>query len=102
MVNFAVVKTGGKQYLVKDGDEIIVDRISGEEKDKIELETLAVFDPDKDIELGTPSVKIKTKAEVLAQLKGDKIRIGRFKAKSRFRKVRGFRPSLSKIKILKI
>lgn len=102
MTKFAVVKTGGKQYLVKDGDEIIVDHVGGKEKDKIELETVATFDPDKDIELGTPTLSIKTKAEVVAHLKGDKIRIGRFKAKSRFRKVRGFRPRLSQLKILKI
>lgn len=96
----AVIKTGGKQYLVKENDEIIVDRVSAEEKAKIDLETLAIFDPEKDIELGLPTLKDKIKAEVLEHVKGDKIRVARFKAKVRFRKVRGFRSSLSRIKIL--
>ncbi len=102
MGKIAVIKTGGKQYLVKEGDEIIVDRVMEKEKNKIELDTLAVFEIDKEIELGTPSLTKKTSAEVLINLRGDKIRIGRFKAKSRFRKVRGFKPFLSKLKILKI
>lgn len=98
----AVIKTGGKQYLIKEGDEIVVDQLTGKEKDKIDLETLAVFESDKDIELGMPVLEKKTTGEIISQLKGDKIRIGRFKAKSRFRKVRGFRARLSKIKITKI
>ena len=44
MVTFAVVKTGGKQYLVKEGMEIVVDRLDSKEKDKINLETLMTFD----------------------------------------------------------
>ena len=102
MGKFAVVKTGGKQYLVKENDEIVVDRLDAKEKDVLELETLAVFDPEKDIELGTPSLEKKVKAEVISNLKGEKIRVARFKAKSRYRKVKGFRPFLSKIKITRI
>jgi len=98
----AVIKTGGKQYLIKEGDEIVVDQLTGKEKDKIDLETLAIFESDKDIKLGTPILEKKTTVEIISQTKGDKIRIGRFKAKSRFRKVRGFRARLSKIKIIKI
>lgn len=98
----AVIKTGGKQYLVKESDEIIVDRVSAEEKAKVDLETLAIFDPEKDIELGLPNLKDKVKAEVLQHLKGDKVRVARFKAKVRFRKVRGFRSSLTKLKIVEI
>ncbi len=102
MVRLAVVKTGGKQYLVKENDEIVVDKLQENGK-KFELETLATFDEDKGtIDLGTPSLKEKTKAELIANLKGDKVRIARFKAKVRYRKVKGFRSQFSKIKILKI
>lgn len=102
MTKMAVIKTGGKQYLIKEGDQIVVDQLNGKEKNKVDLETLAIFESDKNIELGTPALKQKVTAEIINQLKGDKIRIGRFKAKVRYRKVRGFRPRLSKIKILKI
>lgn len=102
MVRFAVVKTGGKQYLVKENDEIFVDRLPVEEKKTVELETLAVFSDEKDLEIGTPILAKKIKAVVLENLKGDKIRVAKFKAKVRYRRVRGFRPQLSKIKIEKI
>lgn len=103
MVNFAVVKTGGKQYLVKENDLITVDKLDKKEKEIVELETLAVFDDEaKKVEVGTPLLTIKVKAEVVAHGKGDKIRIARFKAKSRYRKVRGFRAQLTTLKIVKI
>src|SRR3989339_1734842 len=111
MVNYADVKTGGKQYLVKEGDLITVDKLTPltvktsavEKKEVIELETLAVFDIEgKTFELGTPFLTKKVKAEVIVTGKGEKIRVARFKAKVRYRKVRGFRPQLTTLKITKI
>lgn len=103
MGEMAVVKTGGKQYLVKEGTELVVDRLQDKEKEKIELETLAIFDDEgKALDLGTPTVAKKVKAEVLAHMKGEKIRVAKFKAKVRYRKVRGFRPQLTRLKILEI
>lgn len=113
MANFAVVKTGGKQYLVKDGMNIVVDRLdsepasaeasSGKKGKKVELETLLKFDEDgKVFELGQPNLKNKVTAETVEDLKGDKVRIAKFKAKVRYRKVRGFRSQMTKLKIVKV
>ena len=103
MVMYRVVKTGGKQYLVKDGMEITVDLIDSEKGKKVELETLLKFDDEgKTFELGAPFLKDKVTAEVVDNVLGEKIRIARFKAKSRERKVRGFRSKLTKLKIVKI
>jgi large subunit ribosomal protein L21 len=103
MPTFAVVKTGGKQYVVKENDEIIVDRLDQKEEDMIDLPVLATFDNESGaVELGMPETERKIKATVLTQLKGDKIRVAKFKAKVRYRKVRGFRAQLTKLKILKI
>lgn len=103
MVNFAVIKTGGKQYLVKEGDEITVDRLEDKEKTKIDLETLMIFDEEgKSVDLGTPILTKKVQAEVVSHSKGEKIRVTRFKSKVRYRKVRGFRPFLTTLKIIKI
>lgn len=99
----AVVKAGGKQYLVRENDEIVVDNLSLNPKDTLSLETLAVFDEaGTAVQVGSPILKTQTKAEVLENGKGDKIRVARFKAKVRYRKVRGFRSQLTKIKILSI
>lgn len=102
MSKFAVVKTGGKQYIVKEGDTLVVDRLSTEPKSNVELETLAVFDEEGNLELGTPVLTQKASAVVEENSKGEKIRISKFKAKVRYRRTTGFRPSLSKIKITKI
>lgn len=103
MANLAVIKTGGKQYLVKEGDEITVDRLDAEEKAKINLETLIIFDDEgRSIDLGTPNLIKKVQAEVISHSKGEKIRVARFKAKVRYRRVKGFRPYLTTLKIIKI
>ena len=103
MAKLAVVKTGGKQYLVKENDEIVVDRIILEKGKMVELETLATLDSEKGtVTLGKPYLKEKTQGEVVDTIKGDKMRVARFKSKVRYRKTRGFRAQLSKVKILKI
>lgn len=103
MVKFAVVKTGGKQYLVKDQDEIVVDNLGVEKDKEIELQTLCLFNNDgTSLQLGQPLVKQSVKARVIENLKGDKIRVARFKAKVRYRKVKGFRARLTRLKIVKI
>lgn len=103
MTTFAVVRSGGKQYLVNEGMELTVDLMDSEAGKKVELEALLKFDDDgKSFEVGKPVLKATVKAEVIDNVMGEKIRIARFKAKSRERKVRGFRSKLTKLKIVKI
>ena len=103
MVIYAVVKTGGKQYLIKEGMTVTVDQLNLEKGKKTQLEVLLKFDEEgKAFELGQPLLKEEVSAEVIDNVKGEKIRIAKFKAKSRYRKVRGFRARLTKLKIIKI
>jgi large subunit ribosomal protein L21 len=102
MTRFAVVKTGGKQYIAKESDFLMVDRLDQNEKDTVELETLAVFDEKGTVDLGMPALGGKTQATVVAHLKGEKIRISKFKAKVRYRKTTGYRHSMTRIQITKI
>lgn len=99
-MKFAIIKAGGKQYLVKKDDTIVVDHLKQEKDSVVEFDTLAVGDSEKnDVELGMPVLKTKVKGKVIENMKGDKIRVARFKAKSRYRRVTGFRPMLSKVQI---
>ena len=103
MAKLAVVKTGGKQYLVKENDEIMVDRLQEEKGKKVEFNVLATIDIEKDtVALGSPYLKEKIQGEILDEVKGDKVITSRFKAKVRYRKTKGFRAQLSRVKILKI
>ncbi len=103
MVKIAVIKTGGKQYLVKENDIITVDLLPNKEKETVELETLAIFDDEgKELKLGMPNLKKNVSAEIIRHFKGDKIRVAKFKSKVRYRKVKGFRARLTQLKITKI
>jgi large subunit ribosomal protein L21 len=100
-MKFSVIKTGGKQYIVKANDEIYIDRLSVEKDKDVEFESLALFDDEKStLVLGKPILKEKIKAKLIENVKADKIRISKFKSKVRYRKVQGYRHNLSKVKIL--
>ncbi len=99
-MKLAVVKTGGKQYVVKVGDILTVDNLNVEAGKSVELDLLALLDNEKlTVDLGTPFLKTKAKASVVQNVKGDKIRVARFKAKTRYRKTRGFRAQLTELKV---
>lgn len=102
MQKHAVVLVGGKQFLVKEGDQLIVENLNKEPKDTIELPVLMSFNEANEVEVGAPELSKKATVEVVENMKGDKIRVSRFKSKVRSRKVRGFRPQLTKIKIVTI
>ena len=95
MTTFAIIKSGGKQYLVTGNQDILVDRINTEDKN-IKLETLMTFDGEK----GAVNLKVEPiQAEIVEHLKGDKIRVAKFKSKVRYRRVNGFRAALTKLRI---
>lgn len=103
MVKIAVVKNGGKQYLVKENDFLVVDHLDKKEGEKIILETLAVLDEKGNtVVIEKDKIKNQVEARVIENGKGEKIRVARFKAKVRYRKVKGFRPMLTKIQIVKV
>ena len=102
MSTYAVIKTGGKQYIAQEGAELVVDHLEGAPGTKLELTSLATFTPEGALELGSPELSKKVSAEIVESGKGEKIRVAKFKAKVRYRKVTGFRPALTKIKIVSI
>ena len=98
----AVVKIGGKQYIVAEKETLLVDLLPEGTKE-LTLDALLVIDGDK-VTVGTPAVKnVKVAAKVVEDLvKGDKIRVIRYKAKKRVHKETGHRQKYSKIEITSI
>ena len=95
----AVVKIGSSQYLLEPGQEILVDHISRPEKSLVFTEVLLLVDGTT-IQVGRPFVEnARVTASLLQDFKGEKIRVAKFKAKSRYRKSVGFRPIYTRIKI---
>jgi len=101
---FAVIKTGGKQYLVSPGDKIKIEKLDVEEKKEIVFdEVLLVVKDKKNVKIGDPLVKgAKVKAKVIKQDKAKKIIIFKYKAKKRYQKKKGHRQPYTEVEILKI
>ena len=98
----AVIKAGGKQYLVVEGETINIDHLS-EDKKTLEFVPIMVIDDSKTT-VGTPEVKgAKVTASVIEQLvKGDKVTAIRYKTNKLVSKVRAHRQQYTQIKINKI
>ncbi len=101
---FAVIKTGGKQYVVQEGQILEVEKLELEDGKGIEFEALLVgSEADSDIKVGAPLVSgAKVSATVVETGKGDKVSVIKYKPKSRYRRNVGHRQPFTKIKIEKI
>lgn len=100
---YAVLKTGGKQYRVSEGDVIFVEKLVGDVDSTIELtEVLAVTGEDG-LTIGSPVVEgAKVVCKVLAQDKAKKIIVFKYKAKKDYRRKQGHRQPYTKLKIEQI
>lgn len=98
----AVVKIGGKQFIISEKETVLVDLLPESTKE-LELDALLVIDGDKTL-VGKPIVKgVKVSTKVVEDLvKGEKIRVIRYKAKKRVHKETGHRQKYSKIQIVSI
>lgn len=96
----AVILTGGHQYIVSEGDVLDVELVKAEKS--LTFEPLLVIDGDKTT-VGTPVVSgAKVSADVLGQVRGEKVTAIRYKAKKRVNKIHGHKQTYSQIKITKI
>lgn len=100
----AVIKTGGKQYIVKENQELKVELLDFDEKKKeLVFEEVLLIGDDKKISLGSPLVAgAKVKAEVIDTVKADKVTIIKHQAKKHYRRKAGHRQRYLKVKITKI
>jgi large subunit ribosomal protein L21 len=97
------VKIAGSQYLVSEGDEIEINNLPNEPGEKTEIEEVLLLVDNQKVIVGRPLVdKVKVSAKILRKYKGKKVRVTKFKAKTGYRRVRGFRPEKVLIKIEKI
>jgi large subunit ribosomal protein L21 len=98
---YAIVKVGGKQYRVESGDSLVVDRMSANEGDKVELVPL-LFRPDGDegtVFAGGDLEKVKIEATVTGHERGKKVRVLKYKPKRGYRRRSGARADLTRLAI---
>ncbi len=104
-MEFAVIKTGGKQYRVSEGDLVSIEKIKGEFKvtDKVTFNEVLLVDDGKDTTIGTPFiVGAKVEAEIIEIGRARKILVMKYKQKSRYLRRNGHRQPFFKVKIISI
>lgn len=100
---YAVIKTGGKQQTVSEGDVIKVEKLSGDVGSKIEFKDVLMVGTDKEVKVGQPIVaKAKVVGEILEQDKSKKVIAFKMKRRKGFHKKTGHRQSFTSIKINEI
>ena len=101
-MKWAVIKTGGKQYKVEEGREIIVEKLDGQKDANVSFDQILALGGDK-ITIGTPTVeRAKVTGKIVETFKDKKIRVVKFKSKSRYLRTTGHRQQKTKIFIEKI
>jgi len=100
---FAVIKTGGKQYVVKEGDVLAVETLSAEAGSSFLFDQVLLIDDGAQTLIGTPVLdKAAVKADVVRNFKDDKILVFKKKRRKQFRRTRGHRQPLTEVRIAKI
>jgi large subunit ribosomal protein L21 len=103
MSKIAVIKTGGKQYKVKEGEILKVEKLDAKPKSKVKFDTLMVASTDgKEVNIGKPFLAEKIEAEVIEEGKNKKVSVVKYKSKTRYLRNVGHRQAFTKVKIGKI
>jgi large subunit ribosomal protein L21 len=95
---YAIVKTGGKQYRVQEGQSLLVERLPDDDGATITLRPLLYVDGDNVVD-GDDLAKVTVEARILAHERGPKLRIVKFKPKRGYKRRNGHRQDLSRIEI---
>ncbi|MFH1841229.1 MAG: 50S ribosomal protein L21 [Candidatus Nealsonbacteria bacterium] len=99
----AIIKTGGKQYVVSPGQKIKIEKIDKKEGSEVVFPEVLLLEKGKSLELGTPFIKgAKVTGKILNQGKGKKIIIFKYKSKKRYKIKKGHRQPFTEVEISKI
>ena len=100
---YAIIKTGGKQYRVQEGDNIFVEKLNADVDSNVVFDQVLAVVNDGDVKVGTPVVEgAKVTAKVVEHGKANKIFIFKYKAKANYRKRQGHRQPYTQVEITSI
>ncbi len=99
---YAIISAGNKQYRVSQGETIFIDKVNQEDGSILSFDALMVADGDN-IKVGNPTVAgAKVEAKIVAQVKGEKIKIYKYKSKKNYHRRAGHRQPYTKVEITAI
>lgn len=100
---FAVIKISGTQLKVHEGSEYDVNKLNGKKGDTLEIKDVLLVHDGKDTKIGTPLVDgAKVVVEITSQKKDEKVRVFKYKSKSRYRKTQGHRALITRVSVKSI
>jgi large subunit ribosomal protein L21 len=100
MIMYAVIRTGGKQYRVKEGDQLNLERLPGEAGETITFEDVLAKGEGADLQVGTPTIAgAKVSAEIVRQARAKKIIVFKFKRRKNYMRKKGHRQYYTRVKI---
>lgn len=99
-MSYAVIELGGNQYKVSPGEDFVVALVGGQPGEIVEVDRVLMLVEDGKVTVGAPTiVGKKFKAKIVSQDKGVKIKVAKYKAKSRYQKEIGFRAKMTRLRI---
>ena len=100
---YAVIKTGGKQHKVSEGDVIAIEKVSGGKGETVIFDEVLMVSRGEDIKVGTPFLEgVRVSGEIIDQTKAKKINVFKMKRRKGFKKKTGHRQKLTRMKIKEI
>lgn len=102
-MNWAVIRTGGKQYKVAEGEQVDIEKLDKKDGESVKFDEVLLVSTDSSVKVGKPLVeKSSVKAKVVSNFRDKKIRVVKFKSKSKYLRTNGHRQSKTKVLIEKI
>ncbi len=103
MSKYAIIELSGKQFKVQEGDQFITDRLSQDEGEEFSTDKVLLISEGKELTIGQPYVKdAEVSLKVNEHNRSDKLRVAKYKAKSRYRRVKGHRQHQSVVEVLSV
>jgi len=97
---YAIVKTGGKQYKVREGDILQVEKLAGDVGSEIAFDDVLMFSDGETVTVGQPKVdNVKVSGQIVAQGKSKKIIVFKYKRRKRYRRKQGHRQQFTSVRI---
>lgn len=97
----SIIQTGGKQYLVQKGDKLKIEKIQGQVGEITTFDKVLFTSKDNEMSVGKPFLSnVKIEGKILSQGRGDKVRVFKYKPKSKYRRTQGHRQDFTEVEII--
>lgn len=100
---YAIIESGGKQYKVTPGETILLEKLPGEKGGRVEFPKVLLVGGQDQVRVGAPYLPgVVVRGEILAQERGEKVTVFKFKKRKKYRRTQGHRQNLTRLRVTEI